>query len=89
MLAMILLLASIFALAANFVPAATFVLAANLMLVVFFGPFCYSGSHECHDSQKRSSHLGFWSIIVFNKFCFTRNIHLKTDAPKHVRAFFL
>ena len=80
---MMLLLASIFALAANFVPAvnyvpeATFVvpaailvLAANLVLVAFFGPFCYTGSHECHDSQRRSSHLGFWSIFVFViKFC--------------------
>ena len=70
MIAMILLLASIFALAANFVPATIFVLAANLVLVAFFGPFYYAGSHECHDSQKRSSHLGFWSIIVFViKFC--------------------
>ena len=54
----------------NFVPATIFVLAANLVLVAFFGPFYYAGSHECHDSQKRSSHLGFWSIIVFViKFC--------------------
>ena len=38
---------------------------AMILLVAFFGPFYYAGSHECHDSQKRSSHLGFWSIIVF------------------------
>ena len=43
---------------------------AMILLVAFFGPFYYAGSHECHDSQKRSSHLGFWSIIVFViKFC--------------------
>ena len=63
MLAMILLLASFFALAANFVPAAIFVLAANLVLVAFFGPFCYAGSQESHDSQKRSSHWGFGQLL--------------------------
>ena len=63
MIAMILLLASIFALAAKFVPATIFVLAANLVLVAFFDPFYYAGSHECHDSQKRSSHLGFGQLL--------------------------